>query len=144
MAAGIIPPANVPGWPNLALGMIPTCSKKMTDIGNKAVFMSNAGVHTPDTTATQATLNTYAGSSDELTYNQTVKQQALFDLVVAKYNLRELADLGTTTTMTGTQVGTYLAGVGNNYRSLKAQIKAAATVAAVNAININAGWPAYP
>lgn len=145
MTAGNIPTTSIPGWPNPPAGLIPACQTSLDTAGIRgALFMGQQGLHTPDLANTNAVLSTYVGSSTELTYAKDVKKKLLFDLVDSRYDLRALADGNTTTNMSGNSVGTYLASVGNNYRGKKNAINAAATVAAVNAIDINAGWPAYP
>jgi hypothetical protein len=72
------------------------------------------------------------------------KQQALDDLLDASAGLAGIIRAGTVTTVTGAQAGTLVAGLTNNYRSLKAAIASAANATVLNAININAGWPANP
>jgi hypothetical protein len=51
---------------------------------------------------------------------------------------------GSSTSLTGTQFGTFLATAANNYRTLRAAINAATTVTQLNAINVLAGWPSNP
>lgn len=82
--------------------------------------------------------------ANNLAYAQAVKQGALDAFLDANFDFKAFIRAGTTTTLTGAQVGTFIATIANNYRSLRAQIAAASTVAAVNAININSGWPANP
>ena len=145
MPAGNIPTSSIPGWPNPSAGLMPACQTSLDNAKiNGALFIGPQGLHTPDLANTNAVLSTYSGSATELTYAKDAKKKLLFDLCDTQYDLRALADSGTTASLTSTNVGTYLANVGNNYRTLKGQINAAANVAAVNAININAGWPAYP
>jgi hypothetical protein len=145
MPPGIIPTSSIPGWPNPPAGLIPACQTSLDNAGIKGqLFINPAGLRTPDISNTQNVLSTYTGSSTELTYAKDTRKKALFDLTDGQYDLRALADGNTAPTLTSTNVGQYLASVGNNYRTLKANINAAANVAAVNAININSGWPTYP
>ena len=60
------------------------------------------------------------------------------------FDLAKFIRGGTATGITAAQVGTFLATITNNYRTLRASIANAANVAAVNAVNIAAGWPANP
>jgi len=145
MAAGNIPVSSIPNWPNPPEGLMPACQKSLDDAKiNGALFISPQGLHTPDVANTTAVLNSYVGGATELTYAKDTRKKALFDLVDGYYDLRALADGNTTTNLTANTVGSYLAVVGNNYRAKKADINAAATVAAVNAVDINTGWPPYP
>jgi len=145
MAAGFIPVTNIPGWPNPPAGLMPACQKSLDNAGiTGPLFINPQGLRTPDTTNTQNVLSTYTGSATELTSVKDVRKKALFDLCDTQYDLRSLADGNTSPSLTSTNVGQYLASVGNNYRTLKANINAAANTAAVNAININTGWPTYP
>jgi hypothetical protein len=71
--------------------------------------------------------------------------QSNLDIFLDQFmNLNAFIRAGTLTNVTGTQVGNFLATICNNYRTLRASIAAAATPAAVQAININSGWPANP
>lgn len=72
------------------------------------------------------------------------KQELLDIQFQTRFDLIKFIQQGTATNVTGTQVGNFLASTTNNYRSLKASIATAATPAAVNAIDITAGWPANP
>jgi hypothetical protein len=145
MSAGIIPTSSVPGWPNPPPGLMPACQQSLINAGiSGTVFFGPQGLNTPDVANTQVVLNTYVGSSTELTDNKDVRKKALFDLVDNFYDLRALADGSTKTTLSGNSVANFLGNVGNNYRLKKNAINAATTVAAVKAVDINAGWPAYP
>jgi hypothetical protein len=75
---------------------------------------------------------------------RTQKQTALDALFDANFDLAKFIRGGTATTITAANVGTFLATITNNYRSLRAQIAAASTLATLNAININSGWPSNP
>jgi hypothetical protein len=145
MTAGNIPTSSIPGWPNPPQGLMPACQTSLNNAGiNGALFIGPQGLHTPDLANTNAVLSTYTGSATELTFTKDTRKKALYDLVDNYYDLRALADGNTTTNLSANTVGTYLANVGNNYRTKKAAINNAATVAAVNAVDINTGWPAYP
>ncbi len=72
------------------------------------------------------------------------KQQALDDLLDGNFDLKAFIRAGTSATITAANVGSFLATITNNYRSLRAQIAAAASVSAINAINFNSGWPNNP
>lgn len=75
---------------------------------------------------------------------QALLQVALLALFTQNFNLAQFIINGTAATITATQVGTFLATITNNFRSLRASIAAATTVSQLNAININAGWPSNP
>lgn len=75
---------------------------------------------------------------------QACLQAALMALFTQNFNLQQFIINGTAATVTATQVGTFLATITNNFRSLRASIAAATTVSQLNAININAGWPSNP
>jgi hypothetical protein len=79
-----------------------------------------------------------------LTAAKALKQAALDDQFDSKFDLTKFIRGGTATTITATNVGNFLAQITNNYRTLRAQIAAASTVAIVQAIDITAGWPANP
>lgn len=82
--------------------------------------------------------------SNNLVYAQLVKQAALDALLNNNFDLIAFIRSGSSVLVSGVAVGTFLSTIANNYRSLRAQIAAAGTVGAVNAININSGWPANP
>jgi hydrogenase maturation factor len=71
--------------------------------------------------------------------------QAALDLLLdMNFDLKAFIRAGTSTTVTGTNVGTFLATICDNYRTIRASIAAATTLTQLNAININSGWPANP
>jgi hypothetical protein len=107
-------------------------------------IFSPDGLHVGDVTTAQNALSNYVGSAPELSFNKAAMQAQLDALLDARFDLKAFIRAGTTATITGAQVGTFLATITNNYRSLRSQISAATTVAQVNAININAGWPSNP
>lgn len=79
-----------------------------------------------------------------LGYAKAAKQAALDAFLDANFDFKAFIRAGTITTLTGAQVGTFIASISNNYRTIRANIAAAGTVGAVNAISINSGWPANP
>lgn len=91
-----------------------------------------------------------ANDAARATYNASLPgakqamQLALDAMFDAQFDLKAFIRGGTISTVTAVQVGSFLAQITNNYRSLRSQISAATTVAQVQAININAGWPANP
>ena len=103
------------------------------------------GVWTADNPiAVQAIINGYAGSAAQLTFAKADKQALLDDQFDQHFDLAKFIRGGTATTVTAAQVGTFLATITNNYRTLRASITAASTVAAVAAVNIASGWPSNP
>jgi hypothetical protein len=79
-----------------------------------------------------------------LWYVQQQKQAALDALLDNNFDLKAFIRGGTSTLISGVNVGVFLATIANNYRTLRASIANAGSVATVNAININSGWPANP
>jgi len=79
-----------------------------------------------------------------LAWWKTYWQLQLDTLLDNNFDLKAFIRAGNSTSVTGTQVGNFLATITDNYRSLRASIAAAASVAAVQAININNGWPSNP
>lgn len=75
---------------------------------------------------------------------QFVQQAALDTLLDANYSLPKFTRQGQATGITGANVGAFLAQITNNYRTLRASIAAATTLAQLNAIDITLGWPANP
>lgn len=111
-----------------------------------AIVLNEAGAWftTGDPVAVQNWLNAYHGSSFELASAKAAKQALLDAEFDANFDLAKFIRAGTATNITAANVGTFLATITNNYRSLRAQIAAASTVAAVQAINIASGWPSNP
>jgi hypothetical protein len=107
-------------------------------------FGGNGYSITGDKATVQALIAGYAGSAAELAFHKAAKQTALDALFDAQFDLAKFIRAGTSTTITATNVGTFLATITNNYRSLRASIAAAGTAAAVDAINVAGGWPANP
>lgn len=138
MTAGIIPVTSIPGWPNLSDGIL----QHLAAI--TPCFVSPDGLHVGDVTAAQSFLSAFSGSATELSHWQSKTQTALDALLDNNFDLKAFIRAGTASSITAANVGTFLATITNNYRGLRAQIAAATTVAQVQAININAGWPNNP
>lgn len=83
-------------------------------------------------------------TSTSLIIQQALKQAQLDQLLAANADIVHLVQGGQNNTTTGTGIANYLSSATNNYRSLRSQIATATTAAQVQAININAGWPANP
>ena len=139
MASGFIPVTSIPGWPSPAAGVMESLAAT-----GVAPVISPDGLHANDVAASQAFLDSYVGSATELQWNKDQKQAALDINLNNNFNLVAFIRAGTATPVTGTQVGNFLATITSNYRNLRAQIAAATTVAQVNAINVNSGWPSNP
>lgn len=133
----IINYSAIPATP--AAGFISTVEAKGHFISSSphSWLVSNAS-------AVQAIYDTYAGGSDELEWNRTQLQGQLDTNLNNNFNLIAFIRDGTLTTLTGTNVANFLANSTNNYRSLRQQIASATTLAQLQAININAGWPSNP
>ena len=79
-----------------------------------------------------------------LAYWKTQRQADNFAFLSTFFNFVNFIDGGTLTTLTGTQVGTFIASCANNYRTKKAAIAAATTSAQVLAIDVTTGYPSNP
>ena len=97
-----------------------------------------------DPVAVQAIISTYSGSASELAWWKAQHQAALDELFNANFDLAKFIRAGTATGITAQNVGNFLVTITNNYRTLRADIAAATTVAGVQAIVITSGWPANP
>lgn len=105
-----------------------------------------------DTGATQLIASGWTPSSLAAAQNaffplanfQAQKQAQLDALFDANFDLPKFIRAGASTGVTAAGVGTFLAQITNNYRTLRASIAAAASVAAVAAIDVTTGWPANP
>lgn len=106
--------------------------------------VSPDGLIVSDVAAAQAFINRYTGSVEELAFSKARQQTALDEFFNAHFDLAAFIRGGATTGLTGAQVGTFLAAIANNYRTLRVSIASAANVAAVNAVNVSSGWPANP
>jgi hypothetical protein len=123
---------------------VPIGLKEAIEAAGHSITAEPAGWAVDDAVAVQAIINSYAGSAAELQWHKKQKQIALDQLFDAHFDLTKFIRDGTATSITATNVGTFLAQITNNYRSLRANIAAAATVAVVDAINVNLGWPSNP
>jgi hypothetical protein len=108
------------------------------------IFVSPDGLHVGDVTAAQSYFSSYVGSSAQLQWNQAKLLADLDALLDNNFDLKAFIRAGTSSAVTAANVGTFLAQITNNYRSLRSQIAAATTVAQLQAIDINAGWPGNP
>lgn len=142
---GIIAVTNIPGWPSPAPGLAAACQAALVAAGFSPQYsISPDGLHVSDVPTVTTAMAAFAGSATELAFWQARQQAALDAFFNANFDLAAFIRAGTATGITAANVGTFLATITNNYRSLRASIAAAANVAAVQAININAGWPSNP
>ncbi len=145
MAAGIILTSQITGYPNLPLGIMDAVKSALLAAGfSPNIAVSPNGISVSDVTTALNAFNSYSGSASELQFWKTKQQAALDAVFDANFDLAKFIRGGTITTITATNIGTFLATITNNYRTLRANIAAAASVAAVQAININSGWPSNP
>ena len=133
MAQSVTMPSPIPA------GLIPTI-----EAAGHWLINDPTGWHTDNAAAVQAITSSYVGSATELAFHKVQAQAVLDATFNASFDLAAFIRAGTAVAITGTQVGTFLATITNNYRTLRASIANAATVAAVNAINPSSGWPANP
>lgn len=105
---------------------------------------SNSSTTTIAAGSTGAQITTAYQSIAPVSEGQTDLQTQLDNLLDNNFDLVKFIRAGTSTTVTATNVGTFLATICDNYRTLRASIAAASTWAALNAININSGWPSNP
>ena len=75
---------------------------------------------------------------------QSQKKEQLDIFFDKNFDLAKFIKTGTVSTITGAQIGTFLAQMTNNYRTLKSNIASAATIPAVQAIDVTSGWPSNP
>lgn len=75
---------------------------------------------------------------------KAARQADLDGLLDANFDFKAFIRAGTATSVTAANVGTFLAQICNNYRTLRAAIASAADAGALAAINLNSGWPANP
>ena len=139
MASGIIDVTTLPGWPSPLAGLADSAAA-----AGISWTIRPDGLHVSDVDAANALISTYSGSAAQLAWIKAQKQAALDAAFDTNFDLAKFIRGGTATTITATNVGNFLATITNNYRALRASIASAATVAAVNAININSGWPSNP
>lgn len=135
--SGIIAYANLPA-------NLPAEAFDQLAVSGISVARAPDGVHVSNLNGATTFLAAYKGSAGELAYAKLQKQQALDDFFNAHFDLAAFIRGGTATGITAANVGTFLATITNNYRTLRASIAAASTVAVVNVINVNSGWPANP
>lgn len=142
---GTILYSAVPGWPSPASGLFSACEDALAAAGfNTRVELSPDGVRVSDIPTVTAVLQSYVGGAEQLNFSKAQKQAALDALFDANFDLAKFIRGGTSTSITATNVGTFLATITNNYRSLRAQISTASTLAILNGINISSGWPSNP
>lgn len=79
-----------------------------------------------------------------LPWCQTYQLAALLAYLQNYLNLANFVDGGSSTGVTGTNVGSFLASLTNNYRTKKQAIQNASTSAQVWAVDFTTGWPANP
>jgi hypothetical protein len=102
------------------------------------------GIEVADVATAESVVASFSGSPTELAWWQKQWQADLDAWMNANFDLLSFIRAGHNSAVTATGIGTFLATITNNYRSLRAQIAAASTVAAVQAINIQSGWPSNP
>jgi hypothetical protein len=144
MPAGLLSITTVPGWPTPIAGWRETLDMALVAANMARAAHRPDGLYVGDLTFAQGFLNSYAGSVVELQWNQTRVQKALDALLDSNFDLKAFIRAGTSSAVTAANVGNFLAQITNNYRSLRTQIAAATTLAQLQAININAGWPSNP
>ena len=95
---------------------------------------------------TQADLDEIAANSSSAQLLAAAKRKRLAQLRNGLMNRADLVSLifGGTASPTGPQYAAFMAAVVTNARSLISQINAAPDLAALNAINLNSGWPSNP
>lgn len=143
MAPSVIPYAQIPS--PVPAGLLEACEAALTAGGfTSTVSRAPEGLIVSDAATVLSVVNAYTGSATELAYHKALKQTALDIAFDAHFDLAAFIRGGTATSITGAQVGTFLATIANNYRTLRASIANAANVTAVDAININSGWPSNP
>ena len=141
MAAGIIPLGSIPS--PFPAGLAEACEAALLAAGfSPTITVAPDGVHVSDVATVVATAQAYVGSAAELAFHKAQQQELLDAEFNANFDLAAFIRNGTATGITAAQVGTFLATITNNYRTLRASIAAATTVAQVQATNIAAGWPA--
>lgn len=94
--------------------------------------------------STQTQVDAAAATFFPIADYRAAKQAQLDALFDAKFDLAKFIRAGTATAVTAANIGTFLAQITNNYRTLRASIAGAASVSAVNAIDATSGWPSNP
>lgn len=145
MASGTILYSSITGWPSPPAGLFEACESALATAGF-STFVSRGpdGVNVSDVATVNAVLASYAGGSAQLAFNKAQKQATLDALFDANFDLAKFIRGGNATGITAANVGSFLATITNNYRTLRASIANAADLTALNAINLNSGWPANP
>lgn len=141
--AGVISNSSIPN--PVPDGLLAACENALTAAGfSPLISFAPDGVHVSDVATVNSVLASYVGSASQLAFNKAQKQATLDALFDANFDLAKFIRGGTSTGITAANVGTFLATITNNYRSLRAQISAASTLATLNATNVNSGWPSNP
>jgi hypothetical protein len=143
MAAGYISPSLLPGWPAVVAGARESLDDTLSASSFSTSMMAPEGLHVGDIPTATSFLNSYVGSSTELSWNKDNKKAALDTYFTTYFDLTEFIMQGTVQ-VSATNVGNFIAQITNNYRSLKSQIANAANMTALNAIDITKGWPNNP
>lgn len=140
---GTIPYSSLPS--PIPSGLFLACETALANAGfSTLVSRAPEGIIVADVPTVTAAISAYAGSAAELAYHKAAKQLALDTAFNANFDLAAFIRGGTASNVTAAQVGTFLATITNNYRSMRAAIANAANVATVDAINIASGWPSNP
>jgi len=142
---GVIAVTSIPGWPNPAIGLAGYCQQQLWQAGFETAYsIQPDGLHVSDVPTVTAAFATFAGTNLGLQAWQAQQQLALDTFFNDHFDLAKFIQQGTATTVTAANVGTFLATITNNYRSLKSQIAAATSILQVQGINVNTGWPSNP
>lgn len=142
-APGIIPNSSVPS--PIPDGLLEACEAALGQAGLLVkVTRAPDGLHVSDVPTVIATISSYVGGAAQLAYHKAQKQAALDTFFNANFDFLQIVHGGTSSNVSVGSFMSLLAGALNNYRSLRSSIANAANVAAVNAINVNSGWPANP
>lgn len=128
---------------NAVAAVCPVNGVALIDPANSATWRID---YDPSATPAQQTAaqNVITNFNVPLETARAAKQTALDALLDNNFDLKAFIRAGSSTTVTGTNVGNFLATICDNYRSLRSQIAAAANLTALNSININSGWPSNP
>ena len=139
----IIQPDQLPVNP--PQGLIPFVKTTLRNAGkDDKITLAPDGLHCSDATLVLSAIAAYVGSATELADAKATKQAALDALLDQNFDFKAFIRAGTATGITGANIGTFLATITNNYRTLRSAIASASTVQNVQAVNINSGWPNNP
>lgn len=105
-----------------------------------AIEYSQDGYRATDVDGASAIINNSGGW---LAVAKAIKRRELDEFLRDNFDLISFI-MGGSATVNANQVGTFLANITNNYRSIKASIAAQTTVAGVVGINVAGGWPNNP